>query len=66
MIHICDVAIIDVIGVQQFPVISPSENNWKLLHGCDMLSCNIANYLMKPQSEKIYNNGSYLMLFGRR
>ena len=52
MIHIYDVIIIDVTGVQQFPVISPRENNWKLLHVCDMLPCNIGNYLIKRKSER--------------
>ena len=32
------------------PVILPRENNYKLLHACDMLSCNIGNYLIKRQS----------------
>ena len=28
------------------------ENNKKLLHACDMLSCNIGNYLIKRRSER--------------
>ena len=51
MIHICDGAIIDVTGVEQFPIISTRENNQKLLHACGMLSYNISNYLIKRPSE---------------
>ena len=46
----------DVTGVQQFPVISPRE----LLHGCDILSCNISNYPIKRQSERYNNCNSYI------
>ena len=28
---VSDIAIIDVTGVKQFPVVSPKENNWKLM-----------------------------------
>ena len=31
--------------------ISPTENHQKLLHACDMLSCNISNNLIKSQSK---------------
>ena len=53
MIHIYNATIIDVTGERKFPMILSRENNYKLLHSCVMLSCNIGNYLIKRQS-KIY------------
>ena len=41
----------DVTGERKFPIISPRENDYKLLHSCVMLSCNIGNYLIKRQSK---------------
>ena len=46
------IAIIDVTGVQEFPVISSRENNWKLLRPCDVIQCNIMNYLIRRQNER--------------
>ena len=47
------IAIIDVTGVKYFPVISLRENKWKLFHLCDVISCNIMNYLIRRQSKSI-------------
>ena len=46
-----DIAIIDVTGVEQFPVISPRENNWKLFYLCDVTPCNITNDLIRCRSK---------------
>ena len=43
--------------VEKFPVVSPRENNQKLLHTCDMWSCNIGDYLIKHLSEKYITIG---------
>ena len=51
-IQINDIAITDVTGVQWFSVISPRENNWKLLDSCDVITCITMNYLIRRQSEQ--------------
>ena len=53
LVQINDIAIIDVTWVEQFPVISPRENNWKLFLLCDGKPCNIMNYLIGRQSKGI-------------
>ena len=44
LIQINDIAIVDVRGVQYFPVISTSKSDWKLFHPCDIILCNFMNY----------------------
>ena len=37
---------------KKIPVISPRENNWKLFHLCDVIPCNIMNYLIRRESKR--------------
>ena len=56
LIHIYDVTIIDVSGVEWIPDTSPRKSSLKLLRCCNMSSCNIGNYLIECQSEWYNNN----------
>ena len=45
-----DIAITDATRMEWFPVISLQGNNWKLYHPCEVVPCNITNYLIRCQS----------------
>ena len=64
MIDIYEVTIIDVTGVQKFPVISPGKITRNYY---SPVTYNIGNYLIKCQSErdKIRKNICYSMLSNR-
>ena len=52
MIQINDISITDAKRMEWFPVISLQKNNWKLYHPCEVIPCNITNYLIRCQSER--------------
>ena len=50
MIQIYDIPLLNSKGCNNFQL--SQENNYKLLHACDMWSYNISSYLIKCQSER--------------
>ena len=52
LIQVNDIAIIDAAVVEQYPVISPRESNWKRIYPCDEIPRNIANHLIRHRSER--------------
>ena len=52
MIQTNDISITDATRMEWFPVISLQENSLKLYHPCEVIPCNITNYLIRRQSER--------------